>query len=162
MPINFRYSAISRDARAVGVQLLELTRGYENLLVAPGVGVATLAVLTLVARARNLLRVTHYLADTGDGAAAALPVRAITESVLTLGWFKQDPELAEAVWMLDEIRTRLSHHDEVAREERRQRARARRAGEPVERLAPGQSLGLLSRAKVHEYRKLQAKERRPG
>lgn len=159
MPINFRYSTISRDARAAAVRLLELTRGYENLVVPPGLGVANLAVLTLVARARNLLRVTHYLADTGDAAAAALPVRAITESVLTLGWFDRDPELAETVWMLDELRTRLSHHEEVAKEERRQRARARHAAEPVEALAPGQSLGLLPRAKVREYRRLQAEQR---
>jgi hypothetical protein len=159
LPINFRYSAISRDARAVGVRLLELTRPYENLVVPAGLGVTKLAVLTLVARARNLLRVTHYLADTGDGSAAALSVRAITESVLTLGWFNRDPELAEAVWMLDELRSRLSHHEEVAKEERRQRARARRAGEPVAALAPGQSLGLLPRSRVREYRKLQAKER---
>lgn len=53
--------------------------------------------LGVVARARNLLRVVHRLADSGDAAAAALPVRAITESVLTLGWFDRDPELAEAV-----------------------------------------------------------------
>jgi len=45
-------------------------------------------------------------------AAAALPVRAITESVLTLGWFDKDRELAEVIWMLDELRTRLSHHKE--------------------------------------------------
>lgn len=159
MSANFRYTAISRDARAVGERLLDLTRGYENLVVEPGRGVTTLAVLGMVARARNLLRIAHRLADTGDAAAAALPIRAITESVLTLGWFDRDPGLAEAVWMLDEIRTRLSHHKEVADEERRERRRARRRGDAVTPLAPGESLGLLTRPKVREYRQLERKQR---
>jgi hypothetical protein len=159
VPLNFRYSAISREAREAGERLLELTRGYENLVVPRGLGVAPLAVLGIVARARALLRVAERLADSGDAAAAALPVRAITESVLTLGWFDKDPELAEAVWMLDELRTRLSHHKEVANEERRQRARARRRGEPVLVLPSGASLGLLTRAKVREYRRLEREQR---
>lgn len=150
VPLNFRYSEISRDARAASERMLELTRGYENLVVPRGLGVASLAVFGIVARARNLLRVANRLADSGDAAAAALPVRAITESVLTLGWFDKDPELAELVWMLDELRTRLSHHKEVADEQRRQRARARGRGDVVEALAPGASLGLLTRAKVRE------------
>jgi hypothetical protein len=152
MPINLRYSDISHDARAAGERLLALTRGYENLIVPRGLGVAPLAVLGIVARARRLLRVAHTLADTGDAGAAALPIRAITESVLTLGWFDKDPELAELVWMLDELRTRLSHHKEVADEERRQRRRARRRGESVDALAAGASLGLLTRANVRKFR----------
>jgi hypothetical protein len=83
----------------------------------------------------------------------------MTESVLTLGWFTRDPELAEGVWMLDELRTRLSHHKEVADEERRQRARARRSGETPEPIPVGRSLGLLTRAKVGEYRRIQREQR---
>jgi hypothetical protein len=139
--------------------LLELTRGYENLVVPQELPRIQLAVLGIVARARNLLRVAHRLADTGDAAAAALPIRAITESVLTLGWFNLDPELAEAVWVLDELRSRLSHHKEVADEERRQRAGARRRGESVDALAPGESLGLLSRGSVRRFRELQRHHR---
>lgn len=153
MPLNFRYSAISRDARAAGERMLDLTRGYDNLVVPHGLGVTRLAVLGLVARARSLHGVAHRVADTGDAAAAALPIRAITESVLTLGWFDADPELAEAVWILDELRTRLAHHKEVADEERRQRAAARRRGEPVVEVAPGASLGLLTRAQVRHDRR---------
>jgi Family of unknown function (DUF5677) len=159
VPLSFRYSLTSREARAAGERLLELTRAYDNLVVPAGLGVTPLAVLGLVGRARYLLRVAYRLADTGDVAAAALPIRAITESVLTLGWFNRDPELAESVWMLDELRTRLSHHKEVADEERRQRARARRRGEPVEQLEPGASLGLLTRAKVREYRRIEREVR---
>jgi hypothetical protein len=154
VPLNFRYSPISRDACAAGERLLELTRGYENLVVPHGLGVATLAILGLVARARSLLRVAYRLGDTGDAAAAALPIRAITESVLTLGWFDRDPEVAEAVWMLDELRTRLSQHKEVADEERRERTRARRRGDVVDALARGASLGILTRAQVREYRRI--------
>lgn len=52
VPINFRYSPISRMAREASEPLLELTRGYENLVVPRGLGVAPLAVLGIVARAR--------------------------------------------------------------------------------------------------------------
>lgn len=159
MPPAFCYTPISADACAVGERLLELSHGYENLVVEPGRGVRTLAVLGIVARARNLLRVANLLAGTGDAAMAALPIRAITESVLTLGWFDRDTELAEAVWMLDEIRSRLSHHKEVADEERRQRRRARRRGAHVTPLAPGESLGLLTRAKVRELGRLEREQR---
>lgn len=159
MPINFRYSPISREARAAGVRFLDLTSGYECLVVPRGVGVTTLAVLGMVARARNLLRVTHNVADTGDAATTAILVRTLTESVLTLGWFDRDPELAELVWMLDEIRTRLHHHDEVASEERRQRARARRRREDVAAVAAGRSLGLLTRANVRDLHRQQREVR---
>lgn len=57
------------------------------------------------------------------------------------------------VWMLDEIRTRLNQHEEVARLERNARRRARRRGQPVDPLAPGESLGLLTRASVRGLRR---------
>jgi hypothetical protein len=156
MPINFRYSEISRDARAAGDRLLFLTRGYEDLVVPRGIGVTRLAVLGMVARARNLLRSTYSVADTGDALAAAVLVRTLTESVLTLGWLDHDPELGELIWTLDEIRTRLEHHKEVASEERRERARARRRGESVDPLPPGESLGLLTRTTVRDLHQVQA------
>lgn len=56
--------------------------------------------------------------------------------------------------MLDEVRTRLNHHEEVAILERASRRRARRRGEAVSSLAPGQSFGLLTRANVRELRRV--------
>jgi hypothetical protein len=109
-----------------------------------------------VARARHLLRIGYEVADLGAALEAAIIVRALNESLLTLAWLDADPELGELVWMLDEIRTRLSHHKEVTDEERRQRARARRRGEAVRVLQPGESLGLMNRAFV---RKLKATDR---
>ena len=157
--MNARYTPHSRESRAVGVRLLNLTSGYDDLLVPRGLGVAALGALGLVARGRSLLRIVHLIADTGDAASASLAVRALTESVLTLAWLNKDPELAEAVWMLDSIRTSLSHHKEVADEERRQRASARRRGEVVAQLLPGQSFGLLSRAEVRRRKLIQQQQR---
>jgi hypothetical protein len=151
---GFRHSPVSADARQVGLDLLELTRGYEQLKVRPGLGVTSLAVLALVARARHLLRRAYGLADLGDAMSAAILLRGITESAFTLAWLNEDPELSEIVWMLDEIRSRLSQHAEVAAAERRQRGRARRRGEQVRALAAGESLGLLPRAEVRRLRKL--------
>jgi hypothetical protein len=150
---GFRHSAASRDARQIGLDLLDLTRGYEDLIVPPGLGVTNLAVLASIARARHLLRRAYDVADIGDATSAAILVRAVTESVFTVGWLNSDPELGEMVWMLDEIRSRLSQHEEVAAAERRQRRRARRSGEEVAPLAAGQSLGLLTRASVRGLRR---------
>jgi hypothetical protein len=150
---NFRYSSASADGRRHGLKLLELTRGYENLRVPRELGVTDTAVLALVARARHLLRRAYDVADRGDAMAAAILMRGITESVFTLAWLNVDPELAGIVWMLDEIRTRLNQHEEVAQLERNRRRRARRHGEAVVPLEPGQSHGTLSRACVRELRR---------
>jgi hypothetical protein len=156
LDLNFRYSEHSRASRECGKRLLELTPSYDDLVVERRLGVFTLAVLALVARARHLLQGAYAAADRGDPLAAAILTRGLTESVLLLAWLNKDPELGEAVWMLDDIRTTLSHHKEVADEERRQRRRARRAGQDVESVAPGRSLGLLNRAAVRLRRRLQA------
>lgn len=156
---GFRYSAASAGGRQAGLDLLELTRGYEGLVVEAGLGITNLAVLGLVARARHLLRRAYDLADAGDATSAAILMRGITESVFTLAWLNKDPELAEIVWMLDEIRNRLSQHEEVAGAERRQRRRARRQGEQVHALAPGESLGLLTRAQVRALRRTRDRQR---
>jgi hypothetical protein len=110
-------------------------------------------VLALVARARHLLKRAYELADAGDATTAAMAMRGITESVMTLAWLNEDPELAGMVWMLDEIRSRLSQHEEVARLERNRRRRARRRGETVVPLAPGESHGVLTRATVRTLRR---------
>lgn len=157
--LNFRYSEHSRDARECGIRLLELTSPYDNLVVERGLGVFTLAVLGLVARGRHLLRSAYIAADHGDALGAAILTRGITESVLLLAWLNKDPEVGEAVWMLDDIRTTLSHHKEVADEERRQRRKAQRAGETVEPVTPGRSLGLLDRTAVRLRKKLKDETR---
>lgn len=156
----FNYSIASADGRQCGLDLLELTRGYEELDVPHGLGTTNLAVLALVARARHLLTRAYDVADGGDATSAAILMRGITESVFTLAWLNRDPELAGIVWMLDEIRSRLSQHDEVSAAERRQRRRARRRGEAVRALAAGQSLGLLTRASVRDLRRLREQVRR--
>ena len=61
----------------------------------------------------------------------AILMRGITESVFTLAWVNKDPELAGIVWLLDEIRTRLNQHKEVARLVRNARRRSRRRAEAV-------------------------------
>src|SRR5688572_16842220 len=104
----FRYSSASVSGRRCGRELLELTRGYENLIVPRGLGPTELAVLALVARARHLLKRAYDLGDAGDATSASILMRGITESVFTLAWLNKDSELGGIVWMLDEIRTRLS------------------------------------------------------
>jgi len=156
---GFRYSAASVDARRLGLELLEATRGYENLVVPRGIGPTDTAVLAVVARARHLLQRAIAVADASDDFGAALLMRGITESVLTLAWVNKDPELAGIVWMLDEIRTRLNQHKEVARLERNARRRARRRGETVTPLLPGQSHGLLTRASVRALKRTREETR---
>lgn len=145
---GFRYSAASADGRRLGLALLDVTRGYENLVVPRGLGPTDTATLALVARARHLMRRAFDVADVGDDLAPAVLMRSITESVFTLAWVNTDPELGGIVWILDEIRTRLNQHKEVARVERKARRRARRRGQPIAALTPGQSLGPLIRANV--------------
>jgi hypothetical protein len=53
VPLSVRYSSTSRESRAAGERLLELTRGYDDLVVPAGPGVTTLAVLGMVGRARS-------------------------------------------------------------------------------------------------------------
>src|SRR4051794_29227236 len=118
------YSPASAEARRLGLELLDLTSGYEELVVERGLGVTNLAVLASVARGRHLLRRCYDLADAGDAMAAAILMRGITESVFTLAWLNKDPEIGGIVWALDEIRTRLNQHEDVARLERNQRRRA--------------------------------------
>jgi hypothetical protein len=155
----YRYSAASTGGRRCGLDLLELTRGYEQLVVRRGLGPTTLAVLALVARARHLLRQAYALADAGDPTSAAILMRGITESVLTLAWLNKDSELAGLVWMLDEIRSRLNQHKEVARLARNERRRVQRQGGAVVPLAPGQSHGVLTRESVRSLGQLQEQTR---
>jgi hypothetical protein len=96
---------------------------------------------------------------TKSSAPSSVCMRSITESVFTLAWVNQDPELAGIVWMLDEIRTRLNQHKEVARLERNARRRARRRGEALPALAPGRSLGPLTRANVRALTRLRDETR---
>ena len=154
--MNTHYSAQSRRAKECGVELLALTQGIEDLPVPAGLGVRPLAVLGLIARARHLLKTVHTTADVGDVLGSALASRAINESVLTLGWLSTDPEMAELVWMLDEIRSRLSHHRDAQAEERRQRRRAKRKGKKVPPVLPGKSLGILDRKMVRYLKKTEA------
>ena len=149
------YSESSDEARAIVDELLELSRGYEALEVPTGLGVPTLGAVGLVARGRHLAKIAERLADDNEPMASAVITRAVVECVLMLAWLHLDSELAGDVWMLDEIRTRLSHHDEVMQLGRRQRARARQHGELVRALAPGESLGLLARANVRDLRRTQ-------
>jgi Family of unknown function (DUF5677) len=156
---GFGYSTASANGRRLGRELLDVTRGYENLVVPRGLGPTDTATLALVARARHLLQRAYEVADAGDDLAAAILMRSITESVFTLAWVNKDPELAGIVWMLDEIRTRLNQHKEVARLERNALRRARRRGEAVAALPAGQSHGLLTRTKVRELRRLRDETR---
>jgi hypothetical protein len=125
------------------------------MLVPAGLGPSTLGSLALSARGRHLLKGAFERADDGDTILAAMAVRAMAETALTLAWLNVDPELAELVWSLDEVRTRLSQHREVAALERKERRRARRRGDHVPPLAPGGSLGILTRTSVRNLRRLE-------
>jgi hypothetical protein len=94
---GFRYSAASADGRRLGLELLKVTRGYQNLVVPRGLGPTDTATLALVARARRLLQRAYEVADAGDNFDAAILMRSITESLLTLAWVNKDPELAGIV-----------------------------------------------------------------
>jgi hypothetical protein len=87
------------------MDLLELTSGYEGLVVGRCVGVANLAVLAWWP-ALAICSIAYELADAGDTTSAAILMCGITKSVFTLAWLNEHPELAEIVWMRDEIRNR--------------------------------------------------------
>jgi hypothetical protein len=78
---------------------------------------------------------------------------------MTFAWLMLDPELGAIVMRLDEIRTRLKHHREFARAERNQRRAAKRRGESTTSLRPGESLGLLDRATVRSFSRLEGELR---
>ena len=156
----FRFSDRSERARACGEALLELTAGYEDLIVPADVARRSLAVVGIAARGRHLLKTAYLNADAGDVLGSALAIRALTESVLTQAWFNKDLELAELIWTLDEIRNRLSQHKEVADDERRERRRSRYRGDVVEPLPAGQSFGILDRHTVRHLKQLQTATRR--
>lgn len=137
------------------LELLELTRGYENLAIQPGIGVTKMGVIALVARSRYLFQRICDSADSGDSLVTAILIRTLVETVVTIAWINKDPELASSVWLVDDIRTRLSQHGEIAAIERRARRRSRRRGDPVPPLADGRSLGTLTRPNVRAWRRLE-------
>jgi hypothetical protein len=107
----------------------------------------------LIAHIRYLLKHAFRTADAGHPAAAAMFLRSITESVLTLHWLKIDLTLGHLVWLLDGVRSTLIQHDEVRRNEKSHRRRQRRKGVHV----TGSPLppGLLERGNLLFYKQQQ-------
>lgn len=154
--LNFRYTRNSRAARHLGNRLLELTSGYEHIRLQHDAEIPLLIEIGLVSRARHMVRATHLAADRGDDFTATLSLRALNESAMTLAWLMLDRELGSLLMRIDEVRTRLSHHQEFAKVERNKRRATRRRGDHVDPVAPGGSLGLLDRGSVRDFRKLEA------
>lgn len=131
-----RYSHASREAREVGLQMLDASSGYEELV---GDDRFELAMASLVSRGRRLLRSAYRLADAGQGLEAAVLLRSLTEYAFTVRWLGRDPELNLLRWLMDGV-TRIVRQDEELR--RLERRRRRDAGLPT----PGptdEPLGLL-------------------
>jgi hypothetical protein len=157
---GFRYTDASRGAREYGYRLLDLTSDYEEATLAADTPMPFVGVVGLVARSRHLLKVSLREADLGDAVASAIALRGLTETLFTIAWLNIDLELAYRVWVLDEIRSRLSQHEEVRGYERNQRRRAKRHGEKVKPLAAGDTLGLLSRSSLARFRRQQIEVRK--
>lgn len=157
--INFRYTSYSRQARQCGERLLALTAEYEHLRLPANTEIPLVIELALVARGRHLLRGAHLVADRGDDLGATLFLRSLNECAMTFAWLMIDNELGSLVMRGDEIRQRLNHHRAFAKVERNQRRAAKRRGDPVTPLARGDNLGLLSRADVRRFTRLDAEVR---
>jgi hypothetical protein len=115
------YSHASREARAIGQRLLELTRSYEDYVAR---GRDELATAAMVARARRLLRAAYRLADATEGLEAAVLLRVMFEYGVTLRWLLLDPELNFVRWVVDGVKRVLSQDDELRGIELRRRADA--------------------------------------
>lgn len=147
------YTPTSEAAKAVGTELLEVSRIYHDPLLPHGYGAERMSIVASVVRARRLLSAAYALADRGDGLEAGLLTRAVFETALMLGWLKADRELGLLIWMFDDQRSNLSQHEEVRRAERNRRRRARRARDVVPPLDPGRTLGLLDRSSLARHRR---------
>lgn len=154
MAINFRYTSYSRQAQQSGERLLALTAQYEHLVLPGDTDIGHVIECALVARGRHLLRGAYHAADRGDDLAAAIMLRSLNECAMTFAWLMLDDELGSLVMRLEEIRSRFNHHRAFAKAERSQRRRAKRRGEAVAPLAPGETLGLLDRASVRRFARL--------
>jgi Family of unknown function (DUF5677) len=153
---TYRYTPTSEAAKAVGVELLRVSAIYENSVLPHGYGAERMAVVASVVRARRLFQCGYDLADAGNGLEAAPLLRAVFETALVLGWLKVDSELAFLIWMLDDRRSALRDHEAVRRSMRSERAKTRRQGGKVPSLAPGMTLGLLTRSNLSRYRRIAA------
>jgi Family of unknown function (DUF5677) len=147
------YSDASKASREIGVRMLKATNGLDRAVVPPNTPPSRLAMLVLVARARRLLLSAYELADGGYRLEATLPLRGILEAAFTVGWMAKDPELAFLIWSLDELKSGLSQHREVQRNNRNQRRRMRRAGQTPPALRDGQPLGLMDVGTVRRYKR---------
>lgn len=78
-----------------------------------GIGFRRVALIGLVGRARGLLRALHHLLDAGDVLEAQLMSRALVEYAITFAWFRLDPELHMAQWLIEDIRQTLVLDDEL-------------------------------------------------
>jgi hypothetical protein len=145
-------TAVSRDARKQIATLLRLTRDFEGLVVPFG---KPFFILATAARARQQLVAARAVADTGDGSMAESAIRGLNESLLQISWLHRDLELAALVWEYDFLTRQLDQHEAIMKRERLDRQNARRSGQRVPPVAPGQSLGPLSRAGVREHRRRQ-------
>ena len=157
---GFRYTAASREAREYGYRLLGLTTDYEEAVLRADTPMPFVGIVGLVARSRHLLKVALREADVGDAVASAIALRGLTETLFTIAWLDIDLEIAYRVWVLDEIRSRLSQHEEVRRYERNRRRRAKRHGKKVKPLAGGETLGLLARSSLVRFRRQQSEVRK--
>lgn len=102
-----------RSMRALGLELLEASAGYEGLVVTTGV--ETAAIAGLVARQRRLLRSAYRLADADERLEAQIIVRSQIEFLIVQKWLQRDPELHFPLWFIEDVRARFAIQTDVLR-----------------------------------------------
>jgi hypothetical protein len=95
-------------ARECAVELLELSRVYENVIVPPGCPVEWPIVVAIVARQRSHLKAVIQLADAGLALEAEAVDRMMFEFSVRLKWLLLDVELNRPLWLRDDIQRRFT------------------------------------------------------
>lgn len=106
-------SALEREARACGLELIGISSRYENLVVADEAGPGTLAIAGLVARQRRFLQAVCVLADQGYYLEAMALVRTMIEFLIRQRWLELDSELNYTLWALEDVRRKLTLEREL-------------------------------------------------
>jgi Family of unknown function (DUF5677) len=100
-----------RPLRTLGLELLEVSKGYEGLVVRGGV--ETAAIGGLVGRQRRLLQAIYDLLDNGHLLEAQILFRSQAEFLIVQKWLQLDPDLHFPLWFIEDVRARLVLHNDV-------------------------------------------------
>jgi hypothetical protein len=104
-------SVEASSARALGLALLDVSRGYEGFVIPSFEGDVKFpayrrAIIGLVGRQRRFLRATYTLADNDQVLESIGPLRSMLEFLVCQRWLGLDPDLNVTIWMAQDHASR--------------------------------------------------------